>query len=33
MFQSFIEVGNDLDKRGNTITGSILVEKMTIAGE
>ncbi len=33
MFQSFVEVGNDLDKRGNTITGSILVEKMTVAGE
>ncbi len=29
----FVEVGNDLDKRGNTITGSILVEQMTIAGE
>ena len=33
MFQSFVEVGNDLDKRGNTITGSILVEQMTVAGE
>ncbi|MCK5360633.1 MAG: metalloprotease PmbA [Gammaproteobacteria bacterium] len=33
MFQSFVEVGNDLDKRGNTVTGSILVEQMTIAGE
>ena len=33
MFQSFVEVANDLDKRGNTITGSILVEKMTVAGE
>ena len=33
MFQSFVEVGNDLDRRGNTITGSILVEQMTVAGE
>jgi len=33
IFQSFVEVGNDLDKRGNTITGSILVEQMTVAGE
>ena len=33
MFKSFVEVGNDLDMRGNTITGSILVEQMTIAGE
>ena len=33
MFLSIIEVGNDLDKRSNTITGSILVEQMTIAGE
>jgi PmbA protein len=33
MFRSFVEVGNDLDKRGNTITGSILIERMTVAGE
>jgi PmbA protein len=33
MFQSFVAVGNDLDKRGNTITGSILLEQMTVAGE
>lgn len=33
IFQSFVEVGNDLDKRGNTITGSILVEQMTVAVE
>ena len=33
IFQSFVEVGSDLDKRGNTITGSILVEQMTVAGE
>jgi len=33
MFENFVEVGNDLDKRGNIITGSILVEQMTVAGE
>ena len=33
IFQSFVEVGSDLDYRGNIITGSILVEKMTVAGE
>ena len=33
IFQSIVEVGNDLDKRGNTITGSILIEQMTVAGE
>ena len=27
------EVGNDVDVRGNTRTGSILIENMTIAGE
>ncbi len=33
MFQSFVEVGNDLDWRGNTIAGSILLEQITVAGE
>ena len=33
MFRSFVEIGNDLDKRGNTITGSILIEQVTVAGE
>ena len=33
MFQNFVGVGNDLDKRGNIITGSILLEQMTVAGE
>jgi len=32
MFQGIIEVGNDLDMRGNIRTGSILLENMTIAG-
>ena len=33
MFQNFVEVGNDLDWRGNIISGSILLEQMTVAGE
>jgi len=32
MFLGIIEVGNDLDMRGNIRTGSILLEDMTIAG-
>lgn len=33
MFKSIIAVGNDVDYRGNIRTGSILVERMSIAGE
>jgi PmbA protein len=32
MFRSIIGVGNDVDVRGNTRVGSILIEKMTVAG-
>jgi PmbA protein len=32
MFMGIVEVGNDVDRRGNVRTGSILVEQMTIAG-
>ncbi|MBL4743877.1 MAG: metalloprotease PmbA, partial [Cycloclasticus sp.] len=32
MFQSVIAVGNDVDLRGNTRTGSILLSEMTLAG-
>jgi PmbA protein len=32
MFMNIIEVGNDVDLRGNTRTGSVLIEEMTIAG-
>ena len=32
MFQGIVEIGNDLDMRGNIRTGSILLENMTIAG-
>jgi len=32
MYQSIVAIGNDVDVRGNTECGSILVENMTIAG-
>ena len=32
MFQGIVEIGDDLDIRGNIRTGSILLENMTIAG-
>ncbi len=33
MFRDIRAVGNDLDRRGNIVTGSILVDGMTVAGE
>jgi PmbA protein len=33
MFQDLAEVGNDVDLRGNTRCGSLLLENMTVAGE
>ncbi len=32
IYQSIIAVGNDVDLRGNTRTGSILIKQMTLAG-
>lgn len=32
MFANIVAVGNDLDYRSNVITGSVLLEKMTVAG-
>jgi PmbA protein len=32
MFKGIVAVGNDVDLRGNTRTGSILIERMTVAG-
>ncbi|MFT4628964.1 MAG: PmbA protein [Dinoroseobacter sp.] len=32
MYQSIVAIGRDLDTRGNTVCGSILLENMTIAG-
>jgi PmbA protein len=29
---SLVAVGNDVDLRGNTRTGSILIEQLTVAG-
>ncbi|MCX7075032.1 MAG: metalloprotease PmbA [Methylococcales bacterium] len=33
MFNGIVAIGNDVDLRGNTRTGSILIEQMSIAGE
>ncbi len=33
MYKNIVSVGNDVDYRGNIRTGSILIEKMSIAGE
>ncbi len=33
MFKNIVAVGNDVDYRGNVRTGSILVERMSVAGE
>jgi PmbA protein len=33
MFKNIVAVGNDIDYRGNIRTGSILVEKLSIAGD
>ncbi len=33
MFKQIVAVGNDVDLRGNIRTGSVLIEKMSIAGE
>ena len=32
MFMGIVEVGNDVDLRGNTRTGSVLIDRMMIAG-
>lgn len=33
MFQGIVGVGNDVDRRGNIRSGSILIDRMTVAGE
>ncbi len=33
MFKTIVAIGNDVDLRGNIRTGSVLIEKMTVAGE
>ncbi len=32
MFRNICALGNDVDKRGNIHTGSLLIEQMTVAG-
>jgi PmbA protein len=33
MYANLVAVGNDVDRRSHILTGSWLIEKMTIAGE
>jgi len=33
MYLQIAEIGNDVDPRGNILTGSVLIENMTVAGE
>ena len=33
MYMQIVAVGNDVDARGNTRTGSVLIENMTVAGD
>jgi PmbA protein len=33
MFQGIAAIGADVDRRSHILTGSILLERMTIAGE
>ncbi len=33
MFKQIVEVGNDIDRRGNIQSGSILIEQMSVAGQ
>jgi PmbA protein len=32
MFAGIVEVGNDVDLRGNVRCGSVLIEQMTVGG-
>jgi len=33
IYQRIVAIGNDVDHRGNILTGSVLIENMTVAGE
>ncbi len=33
MYKNIISIGNDVDPRGNVLTGSVMIDAMTIAGE
>ena len=32
MFRQIVAIGNDLETRSNILTGSVLIERMTVAG-
>jgi PmbA protein len=33
IYQHIVAIANDVDPRGNILTGSVLIENMTVAGE
>jgi len=33
MFMAIVAIGNDIERRGNIRSGSVLIERMTVAGE
>jgi len=33
MYKNIVSIGNDIDPRGNVLTGSVMIDAMTIAGE
>ena len=33
MYKNIISIGNDVDPRGNVLTGSVMIDAMTVAGE
>jgi len=33
MYKHIRYIGNDIDPRGNILTGSVMIDKMTVAGK
>ncbi len=33
MYKNITSIGNDIDPRGNVLTGSVMIDAMTVAGE
>jgi PmbA protein len=33
MYRNMVAIGNDVDRRGNIRTGSVLIDGLTIAGD
>ncbi len=33
MYKNIVSIGNDIDPRGNVLTGSVMIDAMTVAGE